>query len=131
MCGPCIAWIMNGMVRNGPTPTMLMMLVEVACSRPMRRSRCGMSVKAEGRRQKAEGQPRSQVKGLDQAACSGARGDERVESKRVGQRLARAGPHRLDRRALEGLHPFHQVADLSGQRTDVQRLRTVRVNDRG
>src|SRR5690606_33372665 len=39
MCGPFIAAIMKGMVRNGPTPTMLMMLVEVACSRPMRRSR--------------------------------------------------------------------------------------------
>ena len=34
-CGPFIAATMNGMVRNGPTPTMLMMLVAVACSRPI------------------------------------------------------------------------------------------------
>ena len=38
MCGPFIAAIMNGIVRNGPTPTMLMMLVAVAGSRPISRS---------------------------------------------------------------------------------------------
>src|SRR5215203_3023888 len=38
MCGPPIAVTMNGMVKNGPTPTMPMMLVAVACSRPMPRS---------------------------------------------------------------------------------------------
>ena len=41
MCGPFIAATMNGMVRNGPTPTMLMMLVAVAWSRPMARRSAG------------------------------------------------------------------------------------------
>ncbi len=40
-CGPFIAATMNGMVRNGPTPTMLITLVAVAWSRPIPRSSAG------------------------------------------------------------------------------------------
>ena len=43
-CGPFMAATMKGMVRNGPTPTMLMTLVAVACSRPIARSSEGADV---------------------------------------------------------------------------------------
>ena len=36
-----MAATLNGIVRNGPTPTMLITLVAVACSRPIARSSDG------------------------------------------------------------------------------------------
>ena len=38
MCGPFITAIITGIVRKGPTPTMLMMLVAVAGTSPIPRS---------------------------------------------------------------------------------------------
>ena len=38
-CGPPIAAMISGIVMNGPTPTMLLMLSAVACTRPRLRIR--------------------------------------------------------------------------------------------
>src|SRR5580765_1478307 len=53
-CGPCMAWTISGIVTNGPTPIMSMMLSAVASRRPTSRARpgsgiCGTSVIARPR----------------------------------------------------------------------------------
>src|SRR5262245_47723505 len=42
-CGPLSADISNGIVMNGPTPTILLMFRAVACRSPKRRCKCGES----------------------------------------------------------------------------------------
>ena len=49
-CGPCIAWTISGMVRNGPAPIMLSMFSVVAARRPMRGRAAGAASGQRGRR---------------------------------------------------------------------------------
>ena len=80
MCGPFIAATMNGMVRNGPTPTMPMMLVAVACSRPMPRS--SVTIAATGRAISAIGGRRaSRHQRVERERL--ARGVERLRQRRA------------------------------------------------
>src|SRR5690242_3613446 len=100
MCGPFMAATMNGIVRNGPTPTMLITLVAVACSRPISRSSVGPA-------EAAGADPRSVIR--DQ--CVGerrqviGRSAERIEGQRSQPVAARAAECRPHGRAFVFLHP--------------------------
>ena len=106
-----MAATMKGMVRNGPTPTIEMMLVAVACNRPipLRRS------------------PGSQHRG-HQPLGDILRRHERVQGEGIGELPAIARQCGIDRRSLVLLHRRDQLARVIGDRSDGVRLRAARID---
>src|SRR5262245_22355993 len=125
MCGPFMAATMNGIIRNGPTPTMLMMLVAEAWSRPMPRTSDGGDTACP---------PSSRTPGvldiqcLDQRRHAIGSGRERVQRQRADRIDARAAERGGDCRALVGLDPDDQRFAVCGHGRDVQRTRTVAID---
>ena len=98
---------MNGMVRNGPTPTMPMMLVAVACSRPMPRSSVTIGGDSVG----------------DRGASGGGAvaGTQRIARQRLARAVGATGQRGARRSAARSPSPAAAGPDRRRHRADVQR----------